>query len=81
MARSHHRKKHKSHLQHFKHSQEMSKSTKVKTKASGVFAFGGIALGLLIGFFAGGSFIWMGVGLIVGGLLGYLIGSRIDKEK
>jgi outer membrane lipoprotein SlyB len=79
MARPHHRKKHKQHLQQFKHNQEITKTVRVKSKASGVFAFAGAVVGLLLGYFAGNStIIWAAVGMIVGGVAGYLVGRRID---
>ena len=52
MARSHHRKKHKEHLRNFKQSHEGAASVKAKGKASGVFTFGGVAVGLLLGYLA-----------------------------
>ncbi|MBL7740321.1 MAG: hypothetical protein JNK14_13985 [Chitinophagaceae bacterium] len=81
MARPHHRKKHKTHVQQFKHSHNSTASVKAKSKASaaGVFTFGGAIAGLLLGYFAGGtSLIWAAAGLIAGGLAGYLIGRRMD---
>jgi uncharacterized membrane protein YfcA len=81
MARTHHRKKHKEHLRQFKHSHDINKSKKIKTGASGVFGFGGVIAGILLGYFAGGSIVWMAVGLVAGGIVGYFIGRRIDREK
>jgi hypothetical protein len=80
MARSHHRKKHKQHLQQFRQSQENATITNKKGKASGTFAVAGMVLGVAISYFAStGSFVWMGVGLVAGGIAGYLLGKRIDK--
>jgi hypothetical protein len=80
MARSHHRKKHKQHLQQFKQSQENAAITNKKGKASGTFCVAGMVLGLAIAYFAStGAYLWMGVGLVAGGLGGYLLGRRIDK--
>lgn len=80
MARSHHRKKHKQHLQQFKHSHDVP-FKKTKGKATGVFAFGGIVIGLATGFFASnGNPMWVIVGTVIGGLLGYLIGRRMDSD-
>lgn len=80
MARSHHRKNHKQHLQNFKQSQENAAITNKRGKASGTFAVAGIVLGVALAYFATtGNYIWMGVGLLVGGVAGYLIGRRIDK--
>ena len=81
MARSHHRKKHKEHLGQFKHSHDIT-SSKVKTKASSVFTFIGMIIGLVISFFAtNGNIIWIAAGALIGGIAGYLIGRGIDKEK
>ena len=83
MARSHHRKKHKQHLQQFKHSQETTKSsTKSKTSATWVFGIAGAILGFAIVFFAtGSSLMWGAVGLIPGAAAGYLIGKKIEVKK
>jgi shikimate kinase len=79
MARSHHRKKHKEHLRQFRHSHETASRVPKKGKASQTFAVAGVVLGLALGYFASvGSFLWMGIGLVAGGLAGYLIGRRID---
>jgi VIT1/CCC1 family predicted Fe2+/Mn2+ transporter len=80
MARSHHRKKHKEHLRNFKQSHEGAASVKAKGKASGVFTFGGVAVGLLLGYLASnGLLVWAIVGLVAGGAAGYLIGRSIDR--
>jgi len=79
MARSHHRKKHREHLRNFKQSHEGTASVKAKGKASGVFTFGGVAVGLLLGYLASnGSLVWTVAGLIIGGTAGYFLGRRID---
>lgn len=81
MARSHHRKKHKQHLQNFRQSQENAAITNKQGKAAGVFAVAGIVLGIAIAYFAGpGNYIWLAVGSVIGGLGGYLIGRKIDKS-
>ena len=81
MARSHHHKKHKAHLQQFKHSQDTA-VPKAKGKAAYVFLIIAAIVGLLIGYFASnGAVAWMGIGLAVGGLVGYLIGRRVDSSK
>jgi F0F1-type ATP synthase assembly protein I len=81
MARSHHRKKHKAHLQQFKHSQDTS-IPKAKGKAAYVFLIIGAIVGLLIGYFASDTAVgWMGIGLVAGGLFGYIIGRRVDSSK
>jgi VIT1/CCC1 family predicted Fe2+/Mn2+ transporter len=82
MARSHHRKKHKSHLQQFRHSHDTSVSSpKARGKATSIFTIVGAALGFAIGYFATqGTMLWLVVGLLAGGVAGYLIGRRIDSE-
>lgn len=80
MARSHHRKKHKEHLRNFKQKEETTWSTP-KSKAANVFAVTGAIVGLAISFFStGGSILWISVGVIVGGLAGYLIGRKVDQN-
>ena len=81
MARPHHRKKHKQHVQQFKHRGDFvaSRST---GKASYLFLIVGMIVGSLVGYFAGnGAIIWMMIGLAIGGAGGYLIGYRIDSAK
>lgn len=78
MARSHHRKKHKEQLRQFKHKVETTWSTP-KSKAANVFALVGAIVGLAVSYFStGGSLLWIAIGLIAGGLAGYLIGRKID---
>jgi F0F1-type ATP synthase assembly protein I len=82
MARSHHRKKHKSHLKQFKSSHDTSVGNpKNRARAVSVFTVAGAITGLAIGYFATqGVALWLIVGLLVGGAAGYLIGRRIDGE-
>ncbi|MBL0232804.1 MAG: hypothetical protein IPQ08_03970 [Chitinophagaceae bacterium] len=78
MARSHHRKKHRTHLQQFKHSHEMAE-TRSTTKASSLFAVVGALTGGAVGFFASqGGWIWIGIGLLVGAAIGYFLGKKLD---
>ncbi len=80
MARSHHRKKHKEHLRNFKQKEDTTWSTP-KSKAANVFAVTGAIVGLAISFFSTeGSILWISVGVIVGGLAGYLIGRKVDQN-
>lgn len=80
MARPHHRKKHKEHVQQFKHSQDTTVE-KIKSKGTKVFAVVGAVIGFAVAFFASsGSLIWMAAGLIVGGIGGYYFGLKIDNE-
>lgn len=82
MARSHHRKKHKTHVQQFKHSHDTNTAgSRSKAGAISVFTIGGALLGLALGYFATeGTMLWLVVGLLAGGALGYLIGNRLDKD-
>ena len=81
MARSHHRKKHKQHVQQFKHKGDFVAS-KTKGKASYTFLIVGIIVGFLIGYFASnGAVGWMVIGLAAGGAAGYFTGKRIDASK
>jgi 4-hydroxybenzoate polyprenyltransferase len=80
MARPHHRKKHKEHVQQFKHSQDTTVE-KIKSKGTKVFAVVGAVIGFAVAFFASsGSLIWMAAGLIVCGIGGYYFGLKIDNE-
>ena len=81
MAKPHHRKKHKQHVQQFKHRGDFS-AAKTKGKASYTFLIIGLIVGALIGYFASDSAVgWMAVGLVTGGAAGYLVGYRIDAAK
>ena len=78
MARSHHRKKHKEQLRQFKHKEETTYSTP-KSKASNIFAIVGAIIGLAVSYFAAeAAILWICVGLVVGGIAGYLIGRKVD---
>jgi hypothetical protein len=83
MARSHHRKKHKQHLQQFKHSQEtVADKPKGKSSATWVFGIAGAILGFAIAFFAtGSSLLWGTVGLIPGVAAGYFFGKKLEVKK
>lgn len=81
MARSHHRKKHKQHLQQFKHRGERG-ATQIVGKSSAVFIIGGAVFGFLIGYMASsGDTTWMIGGLLLGGIGGYLLGKKIDNDR
>ena len=81
MARPHHRKKHKQHVQQFKHRGDFVTS-KTKGKASYTFLVVGLIVGSLVGYFAGnGAVAWMIIGLAIGAAAGYFIGYRIDAAK
>ncbi len=80
MANPHHRKKHKQHLRQYLKSRE-SYSSGVKGKGTNVFAIVGAVIGLAIAYFASEpSLIWVLVGTIAGGGLGYLAGKAIDNS-
>lgn len=82
MARSHHRKKHKQHLQQFKHSQEIvADKPKSKSSATWVFGIAGAILGFAVSYFASGALLWVAAGLIAGTAAGYFIGRKIDSQK
>jgi hypothetical protein len=80
MARSHHRKKHKEQLRHFKHKEQTTYTTP-KSKAANVFAVAGAIAGLAVSYFSTqGSTVWVFAGLIGGGLAGYLVGRKVDQS-
>ena len=84
MARSHHRKKHKGHVQQYKNSHNTNTSSAIKrgkAKATTLFAILGAVLGLAIAAFASKGIVWMLVGLVAGAGAGYLLGMRADREK
>jgi hypothetical protein len=84
MARTHHRKKHKEHVRQFKQEHENANSTSSssKGKTTNLFAFIGAATGLGISYFAAGAdILWLAVGLVAGGIIGYYIGRKIDSDK
>ena len=81
MARSHHRKGHKQHLQQFKHRGDTG-TGKAASKGSNVFATGGAVFGFAISYMAfSGNWIGMVAGIIVGGAIGYFLGKKIDEGK
>ena len=82
MARSHHRKKHKTQLRQFRHSHDTSVTPPgSKARAVSVFTIAGALTGFAIGYFATqGSLLWLLVGLLAGGAAGYLIGRKVDGE-
>lgn len=83
MARSHHRKKHKQHLQQFKQSRDIvADSPQSKVAARWVFGIAGAILGFAVVFFAtGSSFLWGAAGLVAGALAGYFLGKNIEAKK
>ncbi len=83
MARSHHRKKHKQHVQQFRHAfDDQNIVSKSKAPAKWVIGILGAVLGFAIGYFASaGNIVWMLAAMAAGGLGGYFIGRKIDTEK
>lgn len=80
MARSHHRKSHKQHLQNFKHKENADRNVKPKAKTTGVFGVIGLVLGLAVGYIAtSGSTLWMGVLAVGFGAVGYFVGQKVDQ--
>ncbi|MBS1577836.1 MAG: hypothetical protein JST09_21230 [Bacteroidetes bacterium] len=81
MARSHHRKKHKEHLKHYQHAHETVSTTTTKGKAYPVFIIIGAVVGLAITYFASDRSVpWSAGGIIVGGIAGYFLGKKIDRQ-
>jgi len=81
MARSHHRKKHKAHLQQFKHSNETNAVKTGKGRSVGLFTIIGAALGFAVSYFATqAATIWMVAGIAAGAVLGYYIGRKVDGD-
>ena len=79
MARSHHRKKHKSHLKQFQSHQQTDRVRNRKT--TGTLAVIGIILGLAVGYFGSGSDpVWIAVGGVIGGFIGYITGRILDRD-
>jgi Glycine zipper len=80
MARTHHRKAHKQHLQNFKQHSDNTSGRSAKQKSATVLTVIGAVVGIAIGYMSSsGQLLWMGVGAIVFGAMGYLIGKKIDK--
>ena len=84
MARSHHRKKHKSHLRNFKQTNDatISEAGRNKSSAKWVFAMGGAVAGFVASYFAAdGSILWMTIATLAGAAIGYFIGKKADEGK
>lgn len=80
MARTHHRKKHKEQLQHYQHRREQVAGISKKGKSAMPLAIIGAIAGLLIIYLsAGDSIPLIAGGIIVGAVIGYFIGHRMDK--
>jgi len=83
MARSHHRKKHKEHLKHFKSAQQDVSGVSPSNRVSGtwMFTIAGLILGIAVGYFASGGILWVAVGALAGTAAGYFIGKKIDTDR
>jgi Flp pilus assembly protein TadB len=80
MARTHHRKAHKQHLQNFKQHGDNTSGRSAKQKSVTVLTVIGTVVGVAIGYMsAAGQLLWMGVGAIIFGAVGYIIGKKMDK--
>ncbi|HRE39519.1 MAG TPA: hypothetical protein PK977_12995 [Chitinophagaceae bacterium] len=80
MARSHHRKKHKEHVRQYRNTKD-ELVTEPKGKTFAVFTVIGVLTGMAIGYFATeSSLLWMGVGAVAVGIIGYYIGRKIDGD-
>lgn len=81
MARSHHRKKHKTNLRQYQQTHEEGSPTPKKTGVSGTIAIIGVVLGMAIGYLVtDGNLTWVVFGALVGGLAGYLSGRYIQRR-
>ena len=80
MARSHHRKKHKTHLRQFRQSQELTTGANSKRKSVMVLTVGGALAGLAVSYFASGGILWLFIGALIGGVAGYVIGRKMDSD-
>lgn len=79
MARTHHRKKHKTQVQQFKKDHSQSTSALKRSSSFPVFTIIAGLLGAIVAYIAtNGTLMWVGVGLVAGALAGYLIGRRVD---
>lgn len=76
MARSHHR--HKKH-HHPQYRQPMVSSKARRKGGTWVFIIFFAVFGLAIGYFAEGTIVVSAVGIVVGGVIGYLIGHNLDR--
>ncbi len=82
MPRSHHRKKHKSHVKQFKESHDTTVSANAKGKAAWIFSIAAAAAGFAITFFAsGGAWLWIAIFTAGCGAAGYYFGKKMDQEK
>lgn len=84
MARSHHRKKHKSHLQNFRHSHTATAGETAAAKSNGKWVFGiagFLSAGAILFFATGGNWVWTIAAALAGSFAGYLVGKKVDEGK
>ena len=80
MARSHHRKAHKSHLKQYQQTHEGGMAKARRAKATGPLVVIGVILGLALGYFGAGTTLWIAGSAIIGGILGFMVGKYLDKN-
>ena len=81
MARTHHRRKHKQHLEQFKHRQDATASAP-HSRATTVFAVVGLIAGLFTSYFIfDGALLPVIAIAIIAAVLGYYIGKSVDGRK
>lgn len=79
MARSHHRKKHKTNVQQFKKDRGQNSSRFKRSSTFPVFTIVGGLLGLAVGYIAtDGTLLGISIGTVIGAAGGYLLGRKID---
>ena len=78
MPRSHHRKKHKEHLNRFQESRK-NVTAKIKSNPKFVFILIGAALGFLLFYLGGTKNIFLLLsGLLLGAFLGHLLEKKLQ---
>jgi hypothetical protein len=81
MARSHHRKKHKSHVRQFRRQQGSDSGAFKRSSTFPVFTIIGGLLGTVVGYIAtSGEILWVAAGLIAGAAAGYFLGRKVDAD-
>lgn len=79
MARSSHRRKHKTHVQQFKKDRSQKSGIFKRSSTFPVFTIVGGLLGLAVGYIAtDGTLLGISIGTVIGAISGYLLGRKID---